>query len=181
MNSAPNSSRTNKPRSFWPATLLFVLFAISQGNLALILDPLSPNFFAMQFAFTPERYAEILQAWGPEGIARYRSHFAFDLLHPLLFGAFGWVVARTSPLFEGVSPARERLMSWLLPWAAGLDYIENSCQLKLLSIPPGTHDWMIPVSATCATIKWGLAAAFVVGLVWRLIAWLRGTTRTTTG
>lgn len=179
MNPAPISPGA-KPRSFWPATLLFVLFAISQGNLALILDPLSPNFFAMQFAFTTERYAEILLAWGPEGLARYRSHFAFDLFHPLLFGAFGWVAVRTSPLFEGLSPARERFLSWLLPVAAGFDYIENSCQLKLLSVPPGTLDWLIPVSATCATIKWGLAAVFVVSLLWRLIAWLRSPVSPTT-
>lgn len=176
MNPVPTSSGAN-PRSFWPSTVLFVLFAISQGNLAIILDPLSPNFFAMQFAFTPERYAEILQAWGPEGIARYRSHFAFDLLHPLLFGTFGWVAVRTSPLFVGMSPARERLMSWLLPWAAGWDYIENSCQLRLLSIPPGTQDWLIPASATSATIKWGLATVFVSCLIWRLKAWLQGQRR----
>ncbi len=168
-SAAPGTS----PRSFWPSTLVFVLFAISQGNLALILDPLSPSFFAMQFAFTPERYAEILQAWGPTGIERYQSHFAFDLLHPLLFGALGWIAVRTSPIFEGLTASRERIVRWLLPLAAGFDYIENSCQLKLLSVPLGKLDWLIPVSATCATIKWALAAVFVICLLWRWIVWFR--------
>jgi hypothetical protein len=158
-------------RSFWPSTLILVLFLVSQGNLALIIGPLSPSFFAMQFAFTPERYVEILQAWGPDGIARYRSHFAYDLLHPLLFGAFGWVSVRTSPLFEGMSTFQERFFRWHLPLAAAFDYIENSCQLRLLSVPSGTENWLIPVSATCATIKWTLAALFLTGLLRQLIAW----------
>jgi hypothetical protein len=152
--------------------VMLVLFLVSQGNLARIIGPLAPSFMAMQFAFSPSRYAEILAAWGPEGIVRYRSHFAFDLIHPLIFAALGWVAVRTLPVFEGLSPRGERILSWLLPVAAGLDYVENSCQLKLLSVPPGTVDWMIPTSATCATIKWILAGLFTLTFVWRLVVWV---------
>lgn len=149
-----------------------VLFLVSQGNLARIIGPLDPSFMEMQFAFSPSRYMEILAAWGPVGIERYRSHFLFDLLHPLIFGALGWVVVRTSPVFEGLSPRGERILSWLLPLAAGLDYIENTCQLKLLSVPPGTVDWLIPTSAICASTKWMLASLLTLTFVWRFIEWL---------
>ena len=146
--------------------VILVLFLISQGNLARIIGPLEPSFIAMQFAFTPERYAEILTAWGSEGVARYQSHFVFDLLHPLIFGALGWVAVQTSPIFGGLSVNRERVYRWLLPVAAGLDYVENTCQLKLLSVPFGTTDWLIPTSATCASIKWALAGVFCVVAIW---------------
>ena len=159
-------------RRFWPSTVVLVLFLVSQGNLARIIGPLDPSFLAMQFAFSPTRYAEILAAWGPVGIERYRSHFTFDLMHPLIFAAVGWVAARTSPVFEGLSPRAEKTFSWLLPVAAGLDYIENTCQLKLLSVPPGTGEWLIPTSATCATIKWLLAALFTLTFVWRFVLWM---------
>ena len=152
--------------------VVLVLFLVSQGNLARIIGPLDPSFMRMQFAFSPTRYAEILTAWGPVGVERYRSHFLFDLLHPLIFGALGWVAVRTSPVFEGLSIRWERILSWLLPVAAGLDYIENTCQLKLLSVPPGTVDWLIPTSATCASIKWMLAGLLTLTFVWRFMVWL---------
>lgn len=159
-------------RRFWPSLVVLVFFLVSQGNLARIIGPLDPSFMAMQFAFSPTRYAEILAAWGPVGIERYRSHFVFDLMHPLIFAALGWIAVRTSPVFEGLSPRRERILSWLLPVAAGLDYIENTCQLKRLSAPPGTGEWLIPTSAACATIKWTLAAMFTLTFVWRFVVWM---------
>ncbi len=167
-------STASARRSFWPSTLILVLFLISQGNQALIVGPLSPSFFEMQFTFSPTHFAEILAQWGPTGVERYRSHFVFDLIHPLLFGAFGWVSVRTSPLFSGITGVQERALRWLLPLAAGFDYVENSCQLRLLAVPLGTSDWLVPVSATAATIKWMLASVFVVCLVWRFIRWNMG-------
>jgi len=150
---------------------MLILFLISQGNLARIIGPLDPSFFAMQFAFTPSRFAKILAAWGPDGVARYRSHFAYDLIHPLIFGPLGWVAVKTSPFVDGLSIPTERVLRWLLPIAAGFDYIENSCQLRLLSLPLGTADFLIPVSACCASIKWSLALVFVGGFIWRVFAW----------
>lgn len=153
---------------------MLVLFLVSQGNLARIIGPLDPSFMTMQFAFSPTRYAEIRAAWGPQGIERYRSHFAFDLIHPLIFAALGWVAVRTLPVFGGLSPRRERILSWLLPVAAGFDYIENSCQLRLLSFPLGAANWMIPTSAICATIKWGLVVVFTLMFTWQLFTWTIG-------
>ena len=157
-------------RRFWHSTVVLVLFLISQGNLARILSPLHPSFMEMQFAFTPARFFQILAEWGAEGVARYRHHFAFDLLHPLIFAALGWVAVQTSPVFGGLEPKRERLFRWLLPVAAGFDYLENSCQLKLLSVQHGTADWLVPVSATCTTVKWSLAAIFTAVFIRQLFA-----------
>lgn len=151
---------------------MLLLFLVSQGNLARIIGPLDPSFMQMQFAFSPTRYAEILAAWGPQGIERYRSHFLFDLFHPLLFAALGWVAVQTSPVFEGLSLRRKRTLTGMLPMAAAFDYIENVCQLKLLSVPPGSADWMIPTSASCASIKWVLAAAFTWMFVWQVFVWI---------
>jgi hypothetical protein len=163
-------------RRFWPSLAMGLLFLISQGNLARIVGSLDPGFLTMQFAFSPSRYAEILAAWGPEGIERYRSHFAYDLIHPLIFSALGWVTVRTSPVCGGLSPRWEKCFSWLLPVAAGFDYIENTCQLKLLSMPLGKVEWLISASATCATIKWLLAGLFTLALVRQLVVWRVGRT-----
>lgn len=161
----------SRPRRLWPSTLMLILFLVSQWNLGRFIGALQPNFLVMQFAFTPARFAAILQAWGPEGVALYRAHFAYDLIHPLIFGALGWVAVKTSPVFEGLSPRQESLCRWMLPVAAGFDYIENTCQLRLLALSAGTADWLVPLSATCASIKWALALGFTVVFVRRLIVW----------
>ena len=171
MTSIDSTRSIHKSRRFWPSAVVLLVFLVSQGNMARIIGPLDPSFLAMQFAFTPTRFDEILAAWGPEGVARYRSHFVYDLVHPLIFGALGWMAVKTSPVFDGLSAAKERLFRWMLPVAAGLDYIENTCQLKLLSWPLGTADWLVPVSATCASIKWALAVSFTIVFGYRVIVW----------
>ena len=159
------------PRRFGPSTIWLVLFLVSQANLTRFIGALNPSFFEMQFAFSPAKYSEILQAWGPTGVTLYRLHFSYDLIHPLIFGALGWVAVQTSPVFDGLTVTKERFYRWLLPVAAGFDYIENTCQLKLLSFPTGIVDWLVPVSATCASIKWILAFGFTLVFVWRLLQW----------
>lgn len=59
----PSVNLPESPRKFWSS--MVILFLISQGNLTRMIGPLDQ----MQFAFSQARYAEILKAWGSEGVA----------------------------------------------------------------------------------------------------------------
>lgn len=150
--------------------LLLVLSALlllaSQANLAWMVAPLQPSILALQFAFKPQAYWRIIDLWGASGLALYRAHFSFDAVHPFIYGAFGYLLITRTSLFDG---SRLRSAGMLaLPLAALLDLAENAAQLFLLGQAHGLDSIVIPISATCSLLKWGLVGAFVVvvGVRW---------------
>lgn len=149
-----------RQQSWLPAALTGLAFVISQINLATIVAPLEPNLIAFQLTFSAEGFWQALAAWGPDGVARFRAHLPWDMLHPFLYGLFGYVLVTRSPLFESATPSRRRLLALILPIAAGFDYFENFSNLYLLSQPPGSGALLVPLTATCSAIKWSLAAVF---------------------
>lgn len=154
------------PLSVLVATLAFVA---SQVHLAVMLLPLRPNVVALQLAFTAEAFWRILDGWGDAGVALFRVHFAWDGVHPFLYGAFGALVVARTPLFDGVSTRGRRAVLWMLPVAAGCDLVENALHLHLIDQPHGTGAMLVAVSSTFSLIKWGLAAGFAVALAMRLV------------
>ena len=67
--------------------------------LAWYLAPLEPGVLALQFAFTPRAFAEVIHAWPPEHVHRYRLHLPFDFLLLTAYGTFGHSLAFRSRLF----------------------------------------------------------------------------------
>lgn len=133
---------------------------ISQANLGYVLGPLSPNIVAVQLTFDVQAFWQAMDAWGPEGMARLRATLLpWDMLHPFIYGAFGYLLVTHTHLFEIREPWR-RGLAWELPVAGACDLLENFCELYLLSLPFGTASIAIPVSATFSLGKWGLAAGF---------------------
>lgn len=157
----------------WPLlTLVTLAFVASQGNLLRILGPLEPSIFALQLAFTPEAFAAVLAQWGEAGIARYRGHFAFDLLHPFIYAAFGLAWVRRSGLF--LSPA------WIgtplaraLPIAGACDLVENALHWVMIDMKSAPLPSMTFASATASSVKWGLAAVFSCAMAAALAGALR--------
>lgn len=147
--------------------VLFValMFCLSQLNLARILGPLEPNIFALQLAFTPEQFWAVVRAWGSEGVARFQSHFAYDFVHPLVYGALGYLLVHRAGLFIGRAPWSVHLWASALPLAGLCDLLENALHLYLLVRGPEyTAQWVL-IASLAALIKWSLAVAFGVALL----------------
>jgi hypothetical protein len=149
--------------------LAFLAYLVSQIHIAVLVAPLKPTLLALQLAFTSERFWQVLHLWGPQGLALFRSHFVFDLVHPLLYASFGYLAGR-SKLFAGLSVKRQATYAVMLPLAAMFDYAENLSHWALLSFEPLTGGVLIGVASFCAALKWLLACVFVGGLISRLLS-----------
>ncbi len=152
--------------------LILVLSALlvlaSHAHLMRMLAPLDPGILALQFAFTPQAYWRIIDLWGASGLAIYRAHFAYDNFHPFFYGAFGYLLIARTRVFDA---SRLRCAALLaLPLAGLFDLSENAAQIFLLGQPHGIESIMIPLSATCSLLKWGLVLGFAAMLS---IQWMR--------
>ncbi len=148
--------------------LAFLAYLVSQIHIAVLVAPLKPNLLALQLAFTSERFWQVLHLWGPEGLALFRAHFAFDLVHPVLYACFGYLAGRSKLLAAG-PPKWQTVYTFMLPLAALLDYVENLSHWILLSFEPNTGGLLIGLASLCAALKWLLASVFAARLLSRLI------------
>ena len=151
------------------AVLAVLVFALSQGYLAHMLHQLRPSILFLQLTFDPALYWAILEAWGADGERAYRDHFAYDFFHLFIYAACGHIVATRGALFVPAACRLAAITAWLLPLAAVFDFAENLLQLHLLAGPVGVSSLLIPLSALCSTLKWGLATGFAGVIGWRLV------------
>ncbi len=145
------------PAIVWcTGALAVALFA----GTALYLAPLEPGVLALQFAFSPRVFGQIVHLWPAEQLARYRSHFPADFALLLCYGTFGWLLAVRTPLFAGRSRAVVAWAKLALPLAAAADAIENASHLWLTAVPRFGVPWVYVLSALAASLKWGLLLAW---------------------
>mgnify|MGYP001069872574 CR=1 FL=1 len=100
----------------------------------------------LQKAFTPDRFAAVVSAWG-DGVEAFKSSLMMlDFAFPVLYAvALSSLVA----LAGGREPATALRWLFVLPWAAAaLDWIENLLHLWLLS------DVHTAADAAAATFPW---------------------------
>lgn len=159
------------PRARFLVLLFGLLFLASQTNLILHLSPLRPSIFMLQLSFTADSFWHVIEQWGTPGVAIYRAHFVFDNIHPFIYGAFGYLIVASTPLFTSMHPVAYRLSLLVLPIAGLCDLLENVAHNHLLSLPHGADSPIIPLSALCSLIKWGLATAFALAFIVRLAHW----------
>ena len=138
------------------AITAILLFA----GISWYLAPLNPNILALQFAFTPRAFAEVIHAWPPEHLAMYRAHLPFDCLLLIAYGTWGYLVATRSALFRALPAALRRCATWCLPLAAGFDATENTFHWWLTEIPRFGVPLPYALSATCSVLKFALILAF---------------------
>lgn len=156
------------PHARFLVLLSGLLFFASQTNLIWHLAPLRPSIFTLQLSFTAESFWQVIEQWGKPGITIYRAHFVFDNIHPFIYGVFGYLTIAKTPLFTGTPPVVRRLALLALPIAGLCDLLENAAHSHLLALPHGTDSPIIPLSAVCSSIKWGLATAFALAFFVRL-------------
>ena len=163
-------------RDRWIVLFCSLLYVVSQANIALMTLPLKPDVLAFQLTFSSTSFWSIIDAWGSSGVALYRAHMPFDMLHPFIYGTLGVLTVNRTPLFAPFSPKARRFFCLMLPVAGGFDLIENSCHLYLLAQEHSAGTWIIPFSGSCSAIKWALAGLFSIMLilssVWFLLKFL---------
>ncbi|MBN8507503.1 MAG: hypothetical protein J0L57_02710 [Burkholderiales bacterium] len=138
------------------------------AGLAFWLGPLDPGIVQLQFAATPRAFAAIVHAWGPEGLARYRAHFAVDFALLGCYAVFGWRLARRTAVFAGLPMRGRSVAAWALPAAALADAAENTLHLWLTAAPRFSPAWPYALAAACAAAKWLLLIGFAALLAWAL-------------
>lgn len=151
------------------SAVLGMLVLLSQLHLVVMLAPLKPNVVALQLAFSAPRFWGIAADWGVQGLQLYRSHFAYDLPHTLLYGAWGALMVVGSGLFTRWSSRQRWAMAALMPAAAVFDLIENAGHLSLLAGPAGQGATLVALASICSLLKWLLVALYLALLLWRCL------------
>lgn len=130
------------------------------AGLAWYLAPLDPGALALQFAFTPRAFGQIIHFWSPADLERYRSHLPVDYALLLAYGAFGYLCATRAHIFAAHAPSFRGVLKWLLPLAAFFDALENALHWWLTEVPRFGVPLLYAVSAGASSLKWLLALGF---------------------
>lgn len=138
------------------------------AGIVWYVAPLKPNIVVLQLAFTPRAFAEVIHAWPPEHLARYRAHLPLDFALLALYAAWGYLVATRSALFGSLPKALRYGGKWLLPLAAGFDAAENAFHWWLTATPRFGVPLPYALSASSAALKWLLWFAFGLLLVYAI-------------
>lgn len=129
-------------------------------GLAGWLWGLRPGIVQLQLAFTPRAFGEIVHAWSPVQLERYRVQLWVDGLLLLSYGAFGWLLVGRTLLFARSSRWLAGLARWALPLAAVFDATENVLHFWLTAAPRFGVPTVYAVSAGASSIKWLLLLCF---------------------
>lgn len=138
------------------------------AGLAWHVWPLEPNVVALQLAFTPKAFGEVVHAWPPELLARYRSSLPAGYALLAAYGAWGYFMATDSTLLRALPAALRQGARWALPLAALSNAVENALHLWLTAAPRFGLPLPYAISASCAAAKWLLWFAFASILVYAL-------------
>jgi hypothetical protein len=139
------------------------------GGIAWYLAPLTPSALALQFAFTPRAFGEVIHFWSPEQLQRFRAHLPMDCLLLLSYALFGYLLAQRTQVFQALGAAGRRWATWALPLAAAFDVTENACHWWLSEVPRFAITWPYLLATGSATAKWLLLVAFGLTVVFALM------------
>jgi hypothetical protein len=132
------------------------------GGLAWYLAPLKPGILALQLAFTPRAFGDIIHLWSAQDLARYRNHLPFDFGLILAYSVFGYSLASRTRVFSGLTRFGSAFARWCLPVAGGFDVVENLLHWWLTEVPRFGVPTVYAMSASCSLTKWLLLAAFAL-------------------
>lgn len=147
-----------------PIWLTGIVTTLLTGGIAWYLAPLTPGALALQFAFTPRAFGELIHFWSADELQRYRLHLPADCLLLLGYGAFGYLLASRTLLFRVFGAFGQRWGIWALPLAAAFDAVENALHWWLTEIPRFGITWPYVFAACSASAKWSLLLAYGLSL-----------------
>ena len=136
--------------------------------IAWYLAPLQPKILALQFAFTPRAFGEVVHQWTGEPLHRFRMHLPADYALLVSYGLFGYLLTMRTQVFGALQPQHRRWLAWALPLAAAFDAVENALHLWLTEVPRFGVTWPYSLAAMAASVKWFLLFAFTLAVVFSL-------------
>lgn len=153
-------------RSLWLTGLAALgLFA----GIACYLAALKPGVMALQLAFTPKSFGDVIHFWSADQLLRFRAHIPADYALLLCYGAFGYLLASRTRIFHTLPTALRGWAAWALPIAALFDAAENAFHLWLTEVPRFAVQLPYVLAASCATLKWLLVLAYLLTLILALV------------
>lgn len=150
-------------KSVWTTGVLALALLL---GLAAYLAPLQPPLVALQLTFSHTAFDAVLQQWGPQGVALFRSHLGPDYLLLLAYGAFGYLLVQRSRLFVG-SALPLALWRWTMPLAAAADAVEDAVHWAATAPGAVLGDGWHLLAGLCASAKLALFVGFLLAAAWR--------------
>lgn len=138
-----------------------ILYCASQAVILKILHPLGlPSVRRFQLSFDRQSVAAILEQWGEQGIAIFKTSFYLDFFHPALYSVF---LFSTLLFIRNSSGKHDEGKSIPLPFylpfiAAFADIVENFIELSITNDFAGAGDYLFFCNGLVSSIKWSLAA-----------------------
>ncbi len=143
-------------------TVLLAAFALNLGLVARFgamtrMPAGGPDVIDLQLALSPGVFNQIVELWGPQGVADVRrSIVVLDFVFPITYAFFVSLLYRTLCASGGV---RVRRAVVLAPWIAGFaDYVENVLLLIMLGGVRPLPAWMVLAMSGAAILKIALLA-----------------------
>ncbi|AOW94396.1 hypothetical protein BFN03_03900 [Rhodococcus sp. WMMA185] len=136
----------------WSAT-----FVISQVNIARLLGPVAPRVGEIQTARSARSYRAILDGMSDAELARYRSHYYPDFVHPAIYAVALRTGARRLAELTPLSPTTQTVLAVAPVISAAGDYVENVVGLHLLSHRDHITDATVRATTAVSVTKWVLA------------------------
>ncbi|TFI41260.1 hypothetical protein E4P29_20900 [Rhodococcus sp. 1R11] len=133
------------------------LFVVSQANIARLLGPAAPKVLAVQTAWSEQRYRQILASMDETEIARFRSHYLPDFVHPAIYAIALRVGARSLAAKTPLSPAVTTALALAPVASAAGDCIENIVGLILVDNREQISDTVVRATTVVSAVKWILA------------------------
>lgn len=146
-----------------------VAAALVFAGLTWMLAPLDPGVLALQFAYTPQAFANVIHTWSPEQLALYRAHLPFDFVLLGCYGAFGYLLTARSGVFAAWHRAARAAARWALPAAAAFDAAENVLHAWLTAAPRFGVTLPYAASALCSALKWTLLCGLALAVAGALV------------
>lgn len=153
------------------ALLFAVFFIVSQSLIVYTLQAGNAEalLIKLQLTFSAAEFNQLLTQATPEQILALQQHYLFDYVHPIWYGLLA--LSLTSVLFN-LNGFSQRSNIWLWPAVIfpSLDVLENALHSPWIYQYAQATDPMVLIAGTAASIKWSLAACYILAA---LILWAR--------
>lgn len=154
-----------------------VVYAVWLAPLEAVLAARGHGIVDLELAFGQERFARIVEDWGPSATRAATQQVWWDFLWIPSYATTLWSALRLAT--SGPRGALNRagsITSLLVPVAAGCDVLENVTLLMIL----GDSTWggLAPLASTFASVKFALlavaAAVLLLALAKRAVSRISG-------
>ena len=145
------------------ALVFFTIYFISQALIINVLHGGNADALLIQLQLTYDAatFNQLMASATEAQIAALQGHYTFDFIHPVWYGVFA--LSLTSWLFD-LNQLSARWNIALIPAIIfpSLDVLENSIHSAWIFQTSTATDPLVLISGVAATVKWSLAAVYLL-------------------